>query len=106
MSILYKSYIYASVECDMNYDKYSEGGRRYVPCTVKLNRPIAHALLPILKDYASKMLAGGGTVSLSVVSNSELSIRVYVDAMKLGYTAGEVVDRLMGVVEGYSYCTP
>lgn len=88
----------------MNYDKYSEGGRKYVPCVIRLNRPIARGTLPVLNDYLSRMFNNVNVVDVSVVNDEELSVRIYIDAMKLGYTAGELVDRLVGVLEGYQYC--
>ena len=105
MSLLYKSYLYVSVECDMNYDKYDDGGRRYVPCIFKLTRPIARKVSLTLGDYTNRLLGEGNKiVNVRVINDAELDVRIYADAMKKGYTTGELVDRLMGVVEGYMYC--
>lgn len=106
MSLLYKSYIYVSVECDMNYDKYDYGGRKYVPCIFRLTKPIAKKASSILRDYAGRLLSEGGEIiDVRVINDAELDVRIYAEVMKRGFTVGELVDRLMGLVEGYSYCT-
>ncbi|WP_156769832.1 hypothetical protein [Caldivirga maquilingensis] len=105
MSLLYKSYIYVSVECDMNYDKYDYGGRKYVPCVFKLTRPIAQKVALVLRDYINRLLGeGNGVIDVMVVNDGELDMRIYTEVMRRGFTVGELVDRLMGLVEGYVYC--
>ncbi len=106
MSLLYKSYIYVSVECDMNYDKYDYGGRKYVPCVFRLARPIAQKASSILKDYTGRLLGEGGEIiDVRAINDVELNVRIYAEVMKKGFTVGELVDRLMGLIEGYVYCT-
>lgn len=92
------------VECDMNYDAHVENGRRHVPCHFRFRLPEAGRVAKMLLRYASSVLGNSGFLSVDIVNEYELSVKIYVDVMSAGYTAGEIIDSLINMAEGYLYC--